>query len=259
MAVVPSMTPIDAAFMDQAPRLRLIVQFGAGLEGVDLEAAAARGIVVRNTPGLNAQCVAETALFLMLALAKRLPLHRESFAQRLIGHPPSIELKGKTLGIVGLGASGRALARLARGIGMQVVAIRRHRAADDPDASWVGGAEDLDRLLEQADFVSLQVPLSPETQGLIDGARLARMKPSAYLINVGRGALIDRAALLEALRERRIAGVGLDVFWQEPPDPEDPLLALDNLVATPHIGGVSVEALAQIADRVVALLKEGLL
>jgi phosphoglycerate dehydrogenase-like enzyme len=257
-ALIPSMARISAAVMAAAPLLKLIVQFGAGLEGVDRAAAEARGIAVRNVAGANAQAVAELAVFLMLALARGLPQHRRSLATRLVGDPAGSELRGKTLGVVGLGASGRALAGIARGFGMDVIAVRR-TPAPDPHASWVGGPADLDALLARADYVSLHVPESAETRGLIDAARLARMKPSAYLVNVGRGGLIDRQALLDALRQRRIAGAGLDVYWEEPPEPSDPLFTLDNVVATPHVGGVTQEALARIADQVATMLREFLL
>jgi phosphoglycerate dehydrogenase-like enzyme len=255
-ALVPSMARITRSIIEAAPRLKLIAQFGAGLEGVDLEAARERGIPVRNVAGANAQAVAELAAFLMLALARKLPAHRRSFDRRVIGDPPGTELSGKTLGIVGLGATGRALARVARGFGMDVIALRRSAAASDPDASWVGGRDDLDELLRRSDFVSLHAPLGAETRHLIGAAQLARMKPSACLLNVGRGALVEREALLEALREGRIAGAGLDVYWEEPPDPADPLFSLDNVVATPHLGGVTDEALARIAFRLAATLIE---
>jgi D-3-phosphoglycerate dehydrogenase len=259
-ALIPSMARITAEVIAAAPRLRLIVQFGAGLDGVDRAAAEARGVLVRNVPGANAQAVAEMALFLMLGLARRLPLHRRSFESRVVGDPPGIELKGRTLGIVGLGATGRALARMARGIGMNVIAVRARgpQAAGD-DAEWVGGPEHLELLLQKADFVSLHVPASAETRGLIDAARLERFKPEAFLINVGRGELVDRAALVAALREGRIAGAGLDVYWEEPPDPDDPLLAMSNVVATPHLGGVTQEALERLADRVTDILTRTLL
>jgi phosphoglycerate dehydrogenase-like enzyme len=252
------MARIDAALMDAAPGLKLIVQFGAGLEGVDLAAARARGVAVRNVPGENAQAVAELALFLMLALARRLPLHARSFAARVVGDPAGTELSGKTLGIVGLGASGRAFARLARGVGMRVIAIAR-RPAPELELAWAGGRPDLPVLLEQADFVSLHVPSTPETRHLIGRQQLEQMKPTAFLLNLGRGELVERSALLDALRERRIAGAGLDVYWEEPPDPADPLFALDNVVATPHLGGVTHESLQRIADRVALILKEHLL
>jgi phosphoglycerate dehydrogenase-like enzyme len=254
-ALVPSMGRITRSVIAAAPRLKLIAQFGAGLEGVDLEAARERGIAVRNVAGVNAQAVAELAAFLMLGLARKLPLHAGAFARRVVGDPPGTELSGKTLGIVGVGASGRALARIGRGFGMDVIGVRR-APAEEADFSWVGGADQIDELLGRADYVSLHAPLSAETRGLIDARRLALMKPTAFLVNVGRGALVERDALLAALRERKIAGAGLDVYWEEPPDPADPLFALDNVVATPHVGGVSHEALARIADRVVATLTE---
>lgn len=256
-ALVPSMARITRPVIEAAPRLKLIAQFGAGLEGVDLEAARERGISVRNVAGANAQAVAELAAFLMLALARRLPQHARSFARRVVGDPPGRELAGKTLGVVGLGATGRALARIARGFGMEVIAVRRTAGTGaEQDASWVGGPDALDELLGRADYVSLHVPLTDATRGLMDARRLALMKPSAFLVNVGRGALIDREALLGTLRERRIAGAGLDVYWEEPPDPADPLLAMDNVVATPHLGGVTDEALARIATRLAATLIE---
>ncbi len=255
--LIPSMARITRSVIEAAPRLKLVVQFGAGLEGVDRECAAVRGIVVRNVPGANAQAVAELAVFLMLALARRLPLHGKSFASHVVGDPVGSQLQGKTLGIVGLGASGRALARIARGFGMEVIAVRQ-TGAPDPLASWVGGPGDLPRLLEGADYVSLHAPASPETRGLIGKRELAAMRRHAFLINLGRGSLVDRDALLSALRERRIGGAGLDVFWEEPPDLADPLFALDNVVTTPHVGGVTEEALAHIADRVVSIIEEAL-
>lgn len=255
VALVPSVARITASVIAAAPRLKAIVQFGAGLDNVDREAAAARGIAVRNVPGANKQAVAELALFLMLALARRLPLHRRSFAARVVGDPAGHELAGKTLGVVGLGATGRALARIARGIGMEVIALRRN-PAPDPDASWVGGPGDLHALLARADYVSLHIPTSAETRGLMNAAAFAAMRPTAALINVGRGDLVDRAALMDALTKKTIAGAGLDVYWTEPPDPDDPLLAMENVVATPHVGGVSAEALDRIATRVAEILKE---
>jgi len=255
VGLVPSVARITASVIAAAPRLKAIVQFGAGLDNVDREAAAARGIAVRNVPGANAQAVAELALFLMLALARRLPLHRRSFAARIVGDPPGTELSGKTLGIVGLGASGRQLARMARGLGMEVIAIRRH-PGPDPDATWVGGPAELHALLGRADYVSLHTPTTADTRGLLDAAAFRAMKPTARLINVGRGDLVDRAALVDALDTKTIAGAGLDVYWEEPPDPADPLLAMENVVATPHVGGVTEEALDRIATRVADILKE---
>lgn len=255
VALIPSMARITASVIAAAPRLRLIVQFGAGLDGVDRAAAEARGIPVRNVPGANAQSVAELGLLLMLSLARRVPAHAKTRAAGLVGDPPGNELAGKTLGIVGLGATGRALARVARGVGMDVIATKR-TPGPEADVSWLGGPDDLETLLARADYVSLHVPATSETRGLIDAPRLARMKPSASLLNLGRGELVDRDALLDALTAGRIAGAGLDVYWNEPPDPDDAIFRLDNVVTTPHIGGTTFEAMARIADRVVALLRE---
>ena len=257
VGLVPSVARVTASVIAAAKHLKAIVQFGAGLDNVDREAAAARGIEVRNVPGANAQAVAELALFLMLALARRLPLHPRSFSSRVVGDPPGSELAGKTLGVVGLGASGRNLARMARGIGMDVIALRRTAGgSSDPDASWIGGPRDLPSLLARADYVSLHLPTSDETRGMMNAAAFGAMKPSAFLVNVGRGDLVDRAALIDALTRKVIAGAGLDVYWEEPPDPADPLFAMDNVVATPHVGGVTHEALDRIATRVAAILTE---
>jgi D-3-phosphoglycerate dehydrogenase len=254
-ALVPSVARITESVIAAAPGLRAIVQFGAGLDNVDRDAAERRGIAVRNVPGANAQAVAELVLFLMLALARRRPLHGQSFANRVVGDPPGTELAGKTLGIVGLGAGGRALARIARAVGMTVIAVRR-TPVSDPDASWVGGPADLHALLARSDYVSLHVPTSAETRGIIDARALSAMKPTAFLVNAGRGDLVDGDALLAALRDGTIAGAGIDVYREEPPDPADPLLAMENVVATPHVGGVTHEALDRIATRVAQILTE---
>jgi glyoxylate reductase/D-3-phosphoglycerate dehydrogenase len=138
---------------------------------------------------------------------------------------------------------------------MDVIAVRRN-PAPDPDATWVGGPQDMYPLLACADYVSLHVPVSAETRGLMNSAAFAAMKPTACLINVGRGDLVDRAALIEALDRKTIAGAGIDVYSVEPPDPADPLLGRPDVVATPHVGGVTEEALARIATRVAEILKE---
>lgn len=260
--IIPGMAAITAEVMDAAPRLKLIVQFGVGLDGVDLEAARQRGIYVSNAPGVNAVAVAEHALFLMLALARRLPVAQAALVEERIGFPVGGELHGKTLGIVGFGNSGRELARMARGLGMRVLAVRRTpREEDRALADFVGTLDDLDRVLAEADFVSLHAPLTPETEGLIDAAALARMKPTAFLVNVARGGLIVRDDLVAALRSGLIAGAGLDVFWMEPPDPKDELFTLENVVATPHIAGVTEEAYnrsaRQVAAHIRSLAQEG--
>ncbi len=237
--ILPSNCRIDAAAIAAAPRVRLIQQPAAGTEGIDLAAAAARGIPVCNVPGANSSSVAEAALFLILALARRLPAARRAFAAREIGAPLGIELRGKTLGIIGLGRSGTRLAEAAAGLGMRVRSIR----------SAATRAELLD-LLGACDFASIHCPLTPATRGLFDDDAFAAMKPGAHVINCARGGIIDRAALARALASGRLGGAGLDVFWDEPWDPADPLYARDDVVVLPHVAGSTEEAFARIADTV---------
>lgn len=260
--IIPSMGRIDREVIDAAPRLRLIVQYGVGLEGVDIKYACSRGVYVANTPGINAVAVAEHALFLMLALSRRLPEAQKALPLGKIGDPPGRELQDKTLGLVGLGNSGRALARMARGLDLRILAVRRHPGQGDPEVVHeVRSMDQLHWLLARSDFVSLHAPLTPETRGLIDAPALERMKNTAFLINVARGGLVDYAALLDALQGGSIAGAGLDVFWTEPPDASDPIFTLDNVVATPHIAGVTAESYERAADgvaeHILNLVREG--
>jgi phosphoglycerate dehydrogenase-like enzyme len=241
--IIPSNARIDAPVLEAAPALRLIQQTAAGYEGIDLEAARARGIPVCNAPGKNAAAVAEAALFLMLSLARRAPKARRAFRDRIIGEPAGLELRGKTLGIVGRGASGRALAQAAEGLGMQVRSIDSKSSSAEREA-----------MLRAADFLSLHCPLTPATRGLIGDRALALMKPTAFLINCARGPVVDRDALVSALEAGRIAGVGLDVHWNEPADPESPLYLRDDVVALPHVAGSTEESF----DRLVDVLLENL-
>ncbi|MHB8766609.1 MAG: 2-hydroxyacid dehydrogenase [Deferrisomatales bacterium] len=249
---IPLMTRLTAELLERAPRLRLVHQFGAGLEGVDREAARRLGIPVANVPSGetgNAASVAEWTVFLMMALARDLRGVEASVRAGRLGAPVGAALAGKRAGLVGLGSLGAAIAGRLRAFGMEVWGVRR--SPDPGDAArlglaWAGGPADLPRLLEASDFVVLAAPLTAETRGLIGRAELGRMKPSAFLVNVGRGPVADYGALLEALREKRIAGAGLDVFWTEPIDPADPLLA-ENVVASPHIAGVTDHSYRTIA------------
>jgi D-3-phosphoglycerate dehydrogenase / 2-oxoglutarate reductase len=221
---------VGRATLDLASRLRGIVTPGVGVEKVDVEAATERGIVVANSPG-NSVTVAESALLLMLALAKQMPMWID--AARAGSEPTSamrgMELHGKTLGLVALGRIGRLTAGLGRAFGMRVLAY-------DPyvETSDLAELVSLDDLLRQSDFVSLHPVLTPETFHLINAPRLALMKPTAYLINTSRGGVIDELALIEALRQGRPAGAGLDVFETEPPAVDNPLLSMDNVIGTPH-------------------------
>jgi phosphoglycerate dehydrogenase-like enzyme len=243
-ALIPTMSRVDAELLATADRLKLIQQIGAGLEGVDREAAEARGITVANVPtdiSGNADSVAELGIWMMLGLARQARQIPDYLAERQLGGPIGLGLKGKTVGIVGLGGLGQALAKRLRAFDMVLMGIKRQTDslfAERHGLAWLGTLEELPTLLARADFVVLTLPDTPQTHHMIDGTSLAAIKPDAFLINLGRGGLIEREALLQGLRSRRLGGAGLDVFWEEPPDPADPIFA-ENVIATPHIGGVT--------------------
>lgn len=220
------------------PGLRMISIWGTGTDNVDLVAAARHSVTVTNTPGVSAPAIAEHALALLLAAARRIP--QNDATTRSGGWPrgTAIMLLGKTLGIIGLGAVGRQFARLGAGIGMRVIAWTMHPRSE-PGIEFVS----LETLLRTADVVSLHLRLSNETPGFIGRRELALMKPSAIFINTARGAIVDEAALVEALSTHRIAAAGLDVFETEPLPAGHPLAALDNVVLTPHCGGIAPEVL----------------
>jgi phosphoglycerate dehydrogenase-like enzyme len=238
--ILPSFARIDAAAIRAAHDLILIQQPAVGIEVVDLQAAEARGVPVCNAPGANADAVAQTALLLMLAVARRLPAARRAFEERRIGVPLGVELSGKVLGVIGLGKAGSKLARAAEALGMEVVSVRS-----------TSTRQNLEDLLERSDFVSLHCPLTAATQNLLGEAELSRMKKGSCVINCARGGLIDRGALEAALAAGHLGGVGLDVYWAEPWDPADPLYQRDDVVTLPHVGGSTVEVFARVADLVV--------
>jgi phosphoglycerate dehydrogenase-like enzyme len=222
--------------------LRLISIWGTGTDHVDLAACGARGVAVMSTPGVNANAVAEHTLGLMLAFARRIPAN--DAAVRAGGWPRGVltELGGKTLGLVGLGAIGTRVAQLIAPFGMRLLATTF--GPDKGRAASVGAQSvDLETLLRESDVVSLHLRLSPESRGLISRERLALMKPTALLVNTARGALVDRDALVEALRSERIGGAALDVFHEEPIGANDPLLSLPNVVLTPHNAGTTHETI----------------
>jgi phosphoglycerate dehydrogenase-like enzyme len=247
--------PITREVIDAAPRLRLIQRPGDHLPPVDLDHARSRAIPVSRFPshvqGTPARDVAEHAFYLLLALAKRQGQARASIDSRKTGLPKTMSVRGKTLGLVGLGNTGEALAMLAVPFGLRVVAVKR--TADDALArslrlAWLGTMERLPELLAESDFVSLHLPQTPQTVDLIGAAELARMKRGAFLINISRAPMLNRAALLDALATGHLGGAGLDVWWNEPADPADPLLALQNVVVTPHIAADTVETEQRLAD-----------
>jgi D-3-phosphoglycerate dehydrogenase / 2-oxoglutarate reductase len=237
--IASSRLSYDAAFMDRAPELAVIARTGIGCDSIDLNAASRRGIAVCNTPDAPTASVAEHALMLMLAIAKRLkPAERAVAEGRVDVHVPQhegVELAGARLGLVGLGRSGGYLARLASALGMRVAAcdpgVPDQRFAE-LGVKQVGG---IDALVADADVVSLHVPLTLETHHLIDRAVLDRIRPGAILINTARGGLVDEQALLDALEQGRLAGAGLDVTDPEPPAVDSPLLSRDDVIVTPHV------------------------
>jgi len=252
--LIPAMARIDETMMDRIRGLRLIHQWGAGLEGVDVAAATARQIAVANVPstGGNADSVAEWCVMAAIALSRRLPSALETVRSGTgWGAPLGRTLLGCTAGIAGLGGIGQALAVRLRPFGMRLIGIKRR-----PDAAlasrlgleWAGGLERLPELLRQSDYLFLCVPLTPQTHGLIDEAALALMPPQACIVNAARGGLIEHQALLRALSEGRLMGAGLDVFEQEPLDPSSPLLSRPDVLATAHIAGVTDTSYRSIAD-----------
>jgi glyoxylate reductase len=252
---------VDAALLAAAPRLRVVSSCSVGLDHVDVPAATARGIPVGHTPGVLTETTADLTLGLMLAAARRIPeadrfvregrwvAERRWEPEMLLGR----DLHGATVGLVGLGAIGQAVARRLAGFGCRILGWTR-------SGRLVPGVEPapLDALLAESDFVSLHVALAPETRGLLGAERLAAMKPGAILVNAARGGLVDEAALAERLASGALAAAGLDVFAEEPVDAGSPLLALENVVVAPHVGSASVRTRERMGDLAVANLLAGL-
>jgi len=233
---IRSTTRFSADVLDKCASLRLISIWGTGTDNVDLGAARARGIRVTNTPGVSAVAVAEHALALMMAVAKRTVDVDQQVRQGRWPRAMVTQLRGKTLGLIGTGAIGREVSRLGAGLGMRVIAWTFHPRGDV--AEWVA----LDDIFRQSDVVSVHVRLSAETSGLIGREQFERMKPGAILINTARGGIVNQSDLVDALSTNRIAGAGLDVFETEPLPPDSPLCAMPNVVLSPHAAGITPEA-----------------
>ena len=252
-AVMIRHAPIDARILAAMPHCRVVVRYGVGVDTIDLDAATQSGIIVAHHPDFCIEEVGNHALLLMLACVKKLiPLHgliREG-GWRPQSLAPMQHLHGQTLGLVACGNIARAFAKRAHALSMRVIGydpyIDPHLAA----AAEIELVPTLDDLLAQADVVSLHTPLTAETRHLIDATALAKMKPTAYLLNTSRGAVIDQAALGDALRDGRIAGAGLDVFETEPPLSDSPLRRLDTVVLTPHTASYSNHAFQLLSGRV---------
>lgn len=254
IALVRSKTKCTAEWLAQGKKLKLLIRGGVGMDNIDLQAAAALGIKAVNTPRASAIAVAELTLAMMLALPNRLVEAHNAMKEGkfLKKELKRTELFGKTLALVGIGNIGREVASRARAFGMRVLAY-------DPYVKTSEAAlmvPSLKELLPQGDFVSLHVPLTDETKGLINKKTLSLMKDGAFLINTGRGKCVVEEDVAEALRTGKLAGYATDVYSSEPPEPENPLLSAPNTLLTPHIGASSKENLLRIGEEVVRIIAD---
>jgi len=260
--LVRSAVKVNKDVLSKAPKLSVVGRAGVGVDNVDLDAATEAGVLVMNTPGGNAVSVAEHTLGLMLAMARSIPQASASTKagkwekKKFLGN----ELRGKTLGILGLGSIGREVARRARSFEMRIVAFDPYV---NPQTAKDLGIElaPLGKVYPQSDYISMHVALTPETQGMINDASISQMKQGVRIVNCARGELIDGAALARGLESGRIGGAALDVFQMEPPAAGEPLLAFENVIATPHIGGSTEEAQEivgiRIVEQLISYLREG--
>lgn len=239
-AIIVGNDRVSASVVENAPKLKVISRYGAGVDNIDMQAATARGIVVTNTPGVNDEAVADLTVGLMIALARHIcdtvNMVRQGKWSRILG----LGMAGKSVGVVGLGRVGKAVARRLAGFDVKTLAydpVRDDRFAREHGVSFVP----LSTLLECSDFVTLHTPLTQQTRHLIGARELSLMKPTAFLINASRGGVVDEEALYAVLKEKRIAGAALDVFSHEPPF-GNPLITLDNVLVTSHIGGYTRES-----------------
>lgn len=249
--ILCSWTPVSGQVIEAALKLKLIQKYGIGVDKIDLKAAAQRGVPVCISAGVNAVAVAETAITLMLAVYKRLCVaHNSLRAGQWLKwelRTGCYELWQKTVGLIGGGAIGRAVAkRLHHGFECRVLYYDVYRLPQETEVAYGMTYTPMEELLRQSDIVSLHTPLLPETRGLMNAKTLAMMKPNAVLVNTARGGVVDEPALIEALRKGIIGGAGLDVFAKEPPDRDNPLLQMDNVVVTPHNGGGTVDTMKRI-------------
>lgn len=258
--VVRSETKVSGELMDAAPRLRVIGRAGVGVDNIDVQAATAHGIVVMNAPDGNTITTAEHTIALLVALARNVAQANSSVKaarwdrKRFIG----AELRGKTLGIIGLGRIGRAVAQRANALGMKALAHDPFIAVQPAGEGEIETVS-LDEVFARADFLTIHTPLTNETRGLINAEAFAKMKTGARVINCARGGLVDEAALHEAIQSGKIAGAALDVFEKEPPPSDHPLLQLDQVIATPHLGASTAEAQEAVAFTVAEQMRDYLL
>jgi phosphoglycerate dehydrogenase-like enzyme len=241
--LIVGVDPVTGLVLEAGP-LRVVVKYGSGMDNIDVPAAEELGVRVSSTPGANARSVAELAIGLLLSLARNVVVHDRSVRDGSWGRSTGIELAGKRLGVIGYGAIGREVARIAQGLDMEVVA--HDPLIDQADVPLVP----LDELYATCDAVSLHVPLTAETRGMGGADELAAMRPTAFLLNTARGGLVDEEALAESLRTGRLGGAALDGFSEEPLG-DSPLRGLDNVVLSPHAGAATLDAVRRMATRAV--------
>lgn len=252
--VVPGFAAVDRAMVEAAPRLRMVQKWGIGIDAIDQRALRERGVALAIASGCNAAPVAELAVALMLAVLRRLP-----YAQRTLRggewvtpqmRETCLQITGKTVGLVGFGHIGRMLARRLSGFDARIVYFDPRRADAATEAALNARCLPLDELLATSDIVSLHLPLNERTARTVDASFIGRMKDGAVLINTARGGIVDEGALVDALRGGKLRGAGLDAFDREPPPADHPLLALEQVVATPHMGGGVFDNVAPVARHV---------
>jgi phosphoglycerate dehydrogenase-like enzyme len=251
--------PYTRKVFEAFPQLKVVARVGVGYDAVDVQAATENGVVVGTAPGTNQDSVSEHCFMLLLALTRNLIRQHNPIRDGNWPRAANLPVRGRTLGLVGLGRIGKSMTKRALAFGMKVIAYEPF-----PDHTFVEthGVKllSLDDLLREADFVSLHLPAMEGTFKLINAARLKLMKPTAFLINTARGAVVDEPALYEALRDKKIAGAGLDVFEEEPPRPDNPILKLDNVVMTAHTAGVDTQSrddMARKAAECIAAISRG--
>ncbi len=262
--IISRNTKIDKRIFEKAPKLKAVASHGVGYDHIDVDAATRHGVCVVNTPGANAQSVAELAVSMMLALSRKLipadnalRIKKDYYARnQCLGQ----DINGKTIAIIGMGLIGQKLAKIClEGFGMKVLGFDPYVSSEQMAKLGAVKAETVDEMLPAADFVSLNCPYTPESHHLIDGRRLALMKPAAFLINCARGQLLDEQALYQAIQKGRIAGAGLDVYDPEPPAKDNPLFTLPAVITTPHIGANAVDSINRMsllsAQDVLAVIK----
>ncbi|MEB3760030.1 MAG: NAD(P)-binding domain-containing protein [Desulfurococcales archaeon] len=249
---------IDCNLLESAqPRLRIVSQYAVGYDNIDIECATRLGVYVTNTPGVLTDATADLTWALIMAITRRI-VEADKFVRSgewyrsgTGWHPMMLlgfEITGKTLGIIGMGRIGRAVAQRAKGFRMRIIYYDKYRLPEEMEKELGAEYVDLETLLREADVISIHTPLTPETYHMIGEEQLKKMKKTAYLVNTSRGKVIDTEALVKALKEKWIAGAALDVFEEEPISPDHPLTKLDNVVLTPHIGSATWETRTRMAD-----------